>query len=77
MDETHTDSILLLRQLVLITVTHQVQNLYLEATWFNPHSNILCIAALVLGLQGERTLIVIISIRIFFRIWRKKGNKKT
>lgn len=79
MDKTHTDSTLLVRWLLLIKVKHQVQTLYhyLEATWFNPHSNILCITALVLGLQGKRALIVIFSIRIFFCIWEKKENKQT
>ena len=78
MDKTRTDSTLLVRSLLLIKVKHQVQNQYhyLEATWFNPYGNILCVTALVLGLQGERALIVILSIRIFFRIWRWRAGRK-
>lgn len=74
--DTHRPT-LLLRRLLLIKVKHRVPNLnhYLEATWFNPYGNILCVTALVLGLQGERALIIVLSIRIFFRIWEKKEKK--
>jgi len=79
MDKTHTDSTLLVRWLLLTKVKHQAQNLYhyLEATWFNPYSHILCVTALVLGLQGERALVVVLSVRILFCIWEKKENNQT
>lgn len=62
----------LLRWLLLLQVKQHNLAHYLEATGFDPDSDILSVAALVLGLQRERALIVILSIRIFFCIWEKK-----
>lgn len=64
----------LLRWFLLLQVKQQNLDHYLEATGFDPDSDILSIAALVLGLQRERALIVILPIRIFFCIWEKKEN---
>lgn len=64
----------LLRWFLLLQVKQQNLDHYLEATGFDPDSDILSVAALVLGLQRERALIVILPIRIFFCIWEKKEN---
>lgn len=64
----------LLRWLLLLQVKQHNLDHYLKATGFDPDSDILSIAALVLGLQRERALIVILPIRIFFCIWQKKRN---
>lgn len=45
---------------------------YLQATGFDPDSHILGITAFVFGLQGEWALVVILPIRVFFSILKKK-----
>lgn len=62
------------RWLLLLQVKQHNLDHYLEATGFDPDSDILSVAALVLGLQRERALIVILPIRIFFCIWEKEEN---
>ena len=48
------------------------QRCYLQATGFDPDSHILGVTAFVLGLQGEWTLIVILTVRVFFSILKEK-----
>lgn len=50
-----------------------MRTLYLQAAGFDPDSHILGITSLVLGLQGERALVVLLSVRVFFSILKKKA----
>lgn len=45
---------------------------YLQAAGFDPDSHILGITAFVFGLQGKWALIVILTVRVFFSILKKK-----